>query len=80
MSIDSLGLPASISADDDLPQFLAGKQWIIDTEEFRRTPDFYGNIAIPAWLLDREALHFLQHADRVRTLRHADALQLTGHL
>src|SRR5690606_32002874 len=32
MSIDSLKLPASLPADDDLPQFLAGKQWIIDTQ------------------------------------------------
>lgn len=59
MSIDSLGLPASLSADDDLPQFLAGKQWIIDTEEFRRMPDFYGNIAMPAWLLDKEQLRIV---------------------
>ncbi|MBL8266277.1 XrtA/PEP-CTERM system histidine kinase PrsK [Steroidobacter sp.] len=59
MSIDSLGLPASLSADDDLPQFLARKQWIIDTDEFRRTPDFYGNIAIPQWLLDNQQLRIV---------------------
>ncbi|HEY5759236.1 MAG TPA: XrtA/PEP-CTERM system histidine kinase PrsK [Steroidobacter sp.] len=59
MTIDSLGLPASIPAGDDLPQFLAGKQWIIDTEEFRRAPDFYGNIVIPAWLLDKEQLRIV---------------------
>jgi putative PEP-CTERM system histidine kinase len=59
MSIDSLGLPASISADDDLPQFLARKQWIIDTEEFRRAPDFYGNIAMPQWLLDHPQLRII---------------------
>lgn len=59
MSIDSLGLPASIPADDDLPQFLARKQWIIDTDEFRRAPDFYGNIAIPQWLLDNQSLRIV---------------------
>lgn len=59
MSVDSLGLPASISADDDLPQFLARKQWIIDTEEFRRVPDFYGNIAMPQWLLDHRQLRII---------------------
>lgn len=59
MSIDSLQLPASIPADDDLPQFLARKQWIIDTEEFRRTPDMYGNIAIPPWLLEHEFLRIV---------------------
>lgn len=59
MSIDSLSLPPSILADDDLPQFLASKQWIIDTEEFRRAPDFYGNIVIPPWLLDQQQLRIV---------------------
>jgi len=52
MNIHSLSLPASLSAEDDLPLFLARKQWIIDINEFRRTPDFYGNIAMPQWVLD----------------------------
>jgi putative PEP-CTERM system histidine kinase len=59
MSIDSLGLPASVSADDDLPQFLARKQWIIDTAEFRQAPDFYGNIQMPSWLLDQPQLRIV---------------------
>ncbi|HEY0687101.1 MAG TPA: XrtA/PEP-CTERM system histidine kinase PrsK [Steroidobacter sp.] len=59
MSVDSLGLPASLSADDDLTQFLARKQWIIDTEEFRRSPDFYGNIAVPQWLLEHRQLRIV---------------------
>lgn len=59
MSIDSLDLPASLSANDDLPQFLARKQWIIDTDEFRRAPDFYGNIAMPRWLLDNPRLRIV---------------------
>jgi putative PEP-CTERM system histidine kinase len=59
MSIDSLNLPRSMLADDDLPQFLAGKQWIIDTDEFRRAPDFYGNIAMPQWLLDSAQLRIV---------------------
>jgi putative PEP-CTERM system histidine kinase len=59
MSIDSLGLPASVSADDDLTQFLARKQWIIDTLEFRRAPDFYGDIALPNWLLDNAQLRIV---------------------
>ncbi|GFE82135.1 histidine kinase [Steroidobacter agaridevorans] len=59
MTIDSLGLPASVSADEDLPQFLATKQWIIDTDEFRRAPDFYGNIEMPGWLLDKQQLRIV---------------------
>lgn len=59
MSIDSLSLPPNLSADDDLPLFLARRQWIIDTAEFRRTPDFYGNIAMPDWLLDKPQLRIV---------------------
>jgi putative PEP-CTERM system histidine kinase len=59
MNIDSLKLPRSISVDEDLPQFLTVKQWIIDTEEFRRTPDFYGNIEMPQWLLEDTRLRIV---------------------
>lgn len=59
MNIDSLNLPRSISVDEDLPQFLTAKQWIIDTEEFRRTPDFYGNIEMPRWLLEDTRLRIV---------------------
>ena len=59
MNIDSLSLPASLSAEDDLPLFLSRTQWIIDTEEFRLTPDFYGNIVMPQWLLDNPQLRIV---------------------
>lgn len=59
MNIDSLSLPASMSADEDLPVFLARTQWIIDTEELRRTPDFYGNLVMPGWLLDDPRLRIV---------------------
>jgi putative PEP-CTERM system histidine kinase len=59
LNIHSLPMPASMSADDDLPLFLGRTQWIIDTKEFRRTPDFYGNIAMPQWVLDHEQLRIV---------------------
>jgi putative PEP-CTERM system histidine kinase len=59
MHIHSLTLPASMAADEDLPVFLGRTQWIIDTEEFRRTPDFYGNLAMPSWLLDHPQLRIV---------------------
>lgn len=59
MNIHTLTLPASMSAEDDLPFFLARKQWIIDTNEFRRTPDFYGNLAMPQWVLDNPQLRIV---------------------
>lgn len=59
MNVHTLSLPPSLSADDDLPLFLARKQWIIDINEFRRTPDFYGNIAMPRWVLDNPHLRIV---------------------
>lgn len=59
MNIHSLPLPASMSADEDLPVFLARKQWIIDTNEFRRAPEFYGNLSMPQWLLEHAPLRIV---------------------
>lgn len=59
MPVHSLSLPASMAADEDLPVFLARTQWIVDTDEFRRTPDFYGNLAMPSWLLDHPQLRIV---------------------
>jgi putative PEP-CTERM system histidine kinase len=59
MQIDGLSLPPSMAADEDLPVFLARTQWIVDTKEFRRTPDFYGNLAMPRWLLDHSHLRIV---------------------
>jgi putative PEP-CTERM system histidine kinase len=59
MNIHSLSLPVSVSADDDLPLFLGRTQWIIDTQEFRRIPDLYGNIVMPQWVLDNSHLRII---------------------
>lgn len=59
MHMHSLALPVNLSADDDLPLFLARTQWIIDTNEFLRTPDFYGNIVMPRWVLDNPQLRII---------------------
>ncbi|MBC7982221.1 MAG: PEP-CTERM system histidine kinase PrsK [Candidatus Obscuribacterales bacterium] len=41
---------APISADTEMLKFMAKHQWIIDTQEYRRSPDLYQGIAIPAWV------------------------------
>ena len=44
--------PASIAPSDELPKFLAERQWVIDVEEYVATPDVYGDVQLPEWLRD----------------------------
>jgi putative PEP-CTERM system histidine kinase len=41
-----------IAADDPLPRFLAERQWIIDVPEWRKLPERYQGLTLPAWLTD----------------------------
>jgi putative PEP-CTERM system histidine kinase len=36
-----------LAADDELVEFLERRQWVIDVEEYRQSPDVYGNIVLP---------------------------------
>ncbi len=38
-------------ADSALIQFLQGKGWVVDLNEFRNAPRRYGDLALPTWLL-----------------------------
>lgn len=38
-------------ADDSLPYFLSKEQWVIDLQEFERSPEMYGELRLPKWLL-----------------------------
>jgi putative PEP-CTERM system histidine kinase len=38
-----------IAGDEDLPQFLRRKQWVVDLREFERSPDVYQNITLPSF-------------------------------
>jgi len=59
MRVDTLPGVGALTAGEDLPEFLARTQWIIDTREYRRAPDVYGNIALPQWLLANEHLRIV---------------------
>jgi putative PEP-CTERM system histidine kinase len=50
MHIDALATVEPLSAQADLPQFLARTKWIIDMNELRSQPDIYRNIDVPQWL------------------------------
>ncbi len=46
---------SSLAKAEELPRFLAERQWIIDLNEYRATPDSYQNIQIPAWIIENPA-------------------------
>jgi putative PEP-CTERM system histidine kinase len=47
---DEIALPADVSEAADLVQFMQRRGWIIDVDEYRRTPAIYENIQLPEWL------------------------------
>jgi len=59
MRLETIPEVASLAADDDLPRFIERTQWIVDVVEYRRTPDVYGNIHLPAWLDGHKALRIV---------------------
>jgi putative PEP-CTERM system histidine kinase len=48
--LDEIESIEPLPASDDLPSFLARTQWIVDLQEWERTPDMYGNLLLPSWL------------------------------
>jgi putative PEP-CTERM system histidine kinase len=52
MQVDRVPGIGPVDVDSDLIRFLSSKQWIIDINEYRATPDLYQNIRLPTWLLD----------------------------
>lgn len=59
MPVDAVPKLARLGCDEDLPRFLRETRWIIDTNEYRRTPDVYGNIRLPEWLSANENLRIV---------------------
>src|SRR5690606_21540145 len=56
MRVEAVPGVASVTGDEDLPRFLERTGWIVDTREYRRSPDVYGNIELPQWLRESEKL------------------------
>jgi putative PEP-CTERM system histidine kinase len=38
-----------VSADEDLPRFLRSRQWVVDLQEYVRSPDLYRNMTLPGF-------------------------------
>ena len=57
--LDEMETIEPLSASDDLPAFLARTQWIVDLQEWERTPDMYGNLVLPDWLSARRGFRIV---------------------
>ena len=56
MHLDTIPDLQAVPADAELPSFLVRTHWIVDMQEWRETPDMYGNMAPPDWIQRNEQL------------------------
>ncbi len=59
LKLEDLPAPSELSIDEDLPRFLDRTHWIIDLQEYRRSPDMYENVTLPRWILDNPEMRIL---------------------
>lgn len=59
VKLEDLTAPTELSIDEDLPRFLDRTHWIIDLQEYRRSPDIYENVTLPHWILDNPQMRIL---------------------
>ncbi|HKS56627.1 MAG TPA: XrtA/PEP-CTERM system histidine kinase PrsK [Steroidobacteraceae bacterium] len=59
VKLEDLTAPTELAIDEDLPRFLERTHWIIDLQEYRRTPDIYENVTLPRWILDNPEMRIL---------------------
>lgn len=59
MRLESITGVQSVGANSELARFVRQRQWIIDLQEYRQTPDFYQNIELPDWLKDNQSLRIV---------------------
>ena len=57
--LDSVSGIAAISANSELVRFVRTREWIIDLQEYRRTPDVYQNIELPEWFQQNPTLRII---------------------
>lgn len=59
ISLESVADLAPIGVNSELVRFVRQKQWIIDLQEYHRTPDVYQNIELPGWFQQNPALRII---------------------
>jgi putative PEP-CTERM system histidine kinase len=57
--VDDIDGIAGLDSDEELPRFLNRTRWIIDLDEYRRSPDIYDNLLLPDWLAANPQMRFL---------------------
>jgi putative PEP-CTERM system histidine kinase len=57
--LEELSGLTELYSDEDLPRFLDRTHWIIDLQEYRRSPDMYENVTLPRWILDAPEVRIL---------------------
>jgi putative PEP-CTERM system histidine kinase len=50
---------ASLACNDEFVEFLRRRQWVIDVAEHAATPDLYGNLILPGFLLESPPQRFV---------------------
>jgi putative PEP-CTERM system histidine kinase len=59
MRLESVNGIAPIPAASELIGFIRKREWIVDLREYRRTPDVYQNIELPAWFAANPTLRII---------------------
>jgi len=59
LGLDAIQQVAPLGDDSDLVKFVRKREWIIDLQEYSRTPDMYENIELPSWLAANPGLRFI---------------------
>ena len=59
MPLESIPSASELPASDEMIQFMARRQWIIDLREHGLSPGLYENLAIPQWILSMPGLRIV---------------------
>jgi putative PEP-CTERM system histidine kinase len=59
MSMDELAGLGDVPLQGELAGLLERRHWIIDLQEYRRQPEAYDNLSLPAWIVESEELQIV---------------------
>jgi putative PEP-CTERM system histidine kinase len=59
MSLDELAGLGDVPVQSEMAGLLERRQWIIDLQEYRRQPEAYDNLVLPAWIVESSELQIV---------------------
>jgi putative PEP-CTERM system histidine kinase len=59
MSLDELAGLGDVPMQSEMAGLLEKRQWIIDLQEYRRQPEAYDNLVLPAWIVESNELQIV---------------------